>query len=252
MESPLKQRPLRNPGQSLDEQIQELQDGKLTDYLMFVVGFLLLAIMEWYGYLAHAPRRPWLFTLATVAATAIAAVRLAPIVRQIRQLKQGRDGERIVAEQLDVLKRDGSFVLHDVLGDGFNLDHVIVSTKGIFAVETKTLSKPQPKATVVFDGQSLTVDGARLSRNPIEQVRAQMTWLANLLKQSTGRTLPVRGVVVFPSWWTRQTGRARDSGIWVLEPKAVRGYLAHEPDRLSAEDASMACFHLQQYVRSKG
>jgi hypothetical protein len=74
-------------------------------------------------------------------------------VKQIKRLKLGRDGERAVAEQLDVLKRQGAIIFHDLIGDGFNLDHVVLSSQGVFVVETKTRTKPiKGSPTVTFDG----------------------------------------------------------------------------------------------------
>ena len=42
-------------------------------------------------------------------------------------------------------------------GDGFNLDHVVISTHGIYAIETTTWSKPWPNAQVVVEGDALKV-----------------------------------------------------------------------------------------------
>ena len=54
--------------------------------------------------------------------------------------------------------RRGAYVFHDVPADNFNIDHVVVSGQGIFAVETKGFTKPKrgggnADATVVFDDQ---------------------------------------------------------------------------------------------------
>ena len=52
-------------------------------------------------------------------------------------------------------------VYHDIPGNNFNIDHVVVGPNGVFAVETEGRSKPnrgrgQSDATVVYDGRSLT------------------------------------------------------------------------------------------------
>ena len=180
-----------------------------------------------------------------------AFIKIRPIRRRIKNLKQGRDGEQIVAEQLDVLKRDGAHILHDVPGNDFNLDHVVISSKGIFAVETKTLSKPHGKAKIVFDGSKVFAAGRELDRNPVEQVSAQVTWLRCILKESTGKDFLVRGALVFPGWWTESTAQAKNSQLWVLEPKALPKWIKNEPERLAEEEVKMASFYLEQYVRSR-
>src|SRR5690348_2214391 len=115
--SPLKRRPLRNPGQSLDERIQEVLDGRVSSYLWFTGAFAIVAIMEWVGYLTHSPRRPWLFTCAALICLAWTAWRIAPIRRELAFLKQGRDGEKAVGQLLEQLRSTGGHVIHDIPAD---------------------------------------------------------------------------------------------------------------------------------------
>jgi hypothetical protein len=110
----------------------------------------------------------------------------------------------------------------------FNLDHVVISTHGIYAIETKTRTNPSPRARVVVDGNNLTVAGYTPDRNPIEQVSAAAWWLENTLQQSTGKRFFVRGVVVFPGWYVEQRGSRGD--VWVLEPKALPAFIGSPAD----------------------
>ena len=64
--SPLKQKPLRTPGQSLDDELTRLRDDTGYDYLAFTGSLAFLAFMEWYGYFFRIPRAPWLFTALAV------------------------------------------------------------------------------------------------------------------------------------------------------------------------------------------
>ena len=58
--SPLKDMPLRQPGESLDDQILDgALDGLLSYYLM-ATGMMVLTVFEWIGYLTEAPRQPFL------------------------------------------------------------------------------------------------------------------------------------------------------------------------------------------------
>jgi hypothetical protein len=82
----------------------------------------------------------------------------------------------------------------------------------VYAVETKTLSNPWPKATITVEGDSLRVAGRIPDRNPIEQVTAAARWLESLLEKSTGKRFAVRGVVVFPGWFVEQRSE-RGSGV---------------------------------------
>lgn len=122
------------------------------------------------------------------------------IKRRVAQLKQGRDGELVVGQFLDGLREDGARIFHDIPGEGFNLDHVVISQKGFFVVETKTLSKPYPDARITIDGEQILVAGRTMDRDPIKQARSQVSWLSKVLEETTGKRFPIKGSVVFPGW----------------------------------------------------
>jgi hypothetical protein len=248
-QSPLKAKPLRLPGESLDKEIDRWINDKALGTLFAAGCFCFVAYFEWYGYLTHAPRRPVLFTVAAAAAVIFAGWRIWRIRRRVQRLKLGRDGERAVGQFLERLRDGGGQVFHDVPGEGFNLDHVVISPHGIYAIETKTLSKPWPGAKIVVEGDALSVAGQVPDRNPIKQVTAASRWLENELKKSTGKRFFVRGVVVFPGWFVEQRGPSGD--VWVLEPKALPAFIDSAPAMISAADVALAAYHLSRYVRSE-
>ena len=59
-------------------------------------------------------------------------------VKTLNRLRQARDGEHAVAEYLDLLREDGCRVLHDIVGDNFNVDHAVIAPQGIYTIETNT------------------------------------------------------------------------------------------------------------------
>jgi Nuclease-related domain len=248
-QSPLKEKPLRLPGESVDDEIVHLRENALADHLFFAGGVFLLMFMEWFGYLTNSGRHPWAFTLLAAVTFAYIAPRIWKLKKKVWDLKLGRDGERIVAEQLECLREFGAHLFHDVPGQGFNLDHVVICTHGIYAVETKTRTKPSPKARVVVEGDGLTVAGHMPDRNPIEQATAAARWLEKRLLQSTGKRFLVRGVVVFPNWYVEQRGPRGD--VWVLEPKALPAFIEHAPAMIGPSDVTLAADHLSRYVRSE-
>jgi hypothetical protein len=250
--SPLKRKPLRNPGQSLDEEIQSLLDDKVFSYLWFTGAFIIIAIMEWFGHLTASPRQPWLFTCAALLTLAWATLRIIPLKRRIANLKQGRDGERAVGQFLERLRSGGAQILHDIPGDEFNLDHVVISERGIFVVETKTWSKPTPDSAVSISNGEILVAGRKPERDPIRQVQAQIAWLARTLEESTGKKWPVRGALVFPGWFVAPELKNAFDGMWVLEPKMLPGFIEQEPQRLSRPDVFLATSRLSAVIWSKG
>lgn len=248
--SPLKDKPLRNPGQSLDEQLNELVSDKLTQPTVIALLLVVLAGIEWSRYYFPQDPSPRLYTFGALVGVGYAAFQIRRVWPQIRALKQGRDGEKVVGQFLERMRETGYQVFHDVVGAGFNVDHVLIGPAGAFTIETKTYSKrPSADAKVTFDGERIVVDGHDPDRDPVVQAKAQARWLRELLVQSTGRRFAVRPVILFPGWWVEQSkGSSRE--VWVLEPKALPGFLSHEPEILSPEDVKLASFHLSRSIRT--
>jgi len=170
---------------------------------------------------------------------------------KIHALLQGEAGERAVGQYLEKLRTEGYEVFHDLIGEGFNVDHAIIGPAGVFTIETKTWSKPAKGETKIhFDGQSLTLPGQAANRRPIIQAQAQAGWLQTLLHESTGREVKVRPVVLFPGWFV-DNKQARQSSVWVLNPKALPKFLAHQSQKLSPEDIQLFSFHLSRWIRSE-
>jgi hypothetical protein len=149
--------------------------------------------------------------------------------RRNRALRLGEEGEKAVGQDLEDLRQQGCRVFHDVVGDGFNLDHVVVSPRGIFVIETKTYSKSKRgRGVVEFDGERILVNGLESERNAITQARALAAWLRDMLAESTGRRFPIRCAVVFPGWFVENRAK-RPSDVWVLNPKGLPTFIEHEP-----------------------
>lgn len=248
--SPLKERPLRNPGQSVEEQREDLLVDKVLDPLVVAVFLCVLAGLEWWRYYFPQTPNPILYSLMAVVGVGYAAFQIWRVWPQLKALRLARDGEKVVGQFLERLREDGYQVFHDLVGNGFNVDHVLIGPAGIFTIETKTFSKrPSRDAKVTFDGERILVDGFEPDRNPVIQAKAQAAWLRELVAESTGRKFSARPVILFPGWWVEQSkGSKRE--VWVLEPKALAGFLAREPAVLAAEDVKLASSHLASFIRA--
>jgi hypothetical protein len=254
--SPLKAKPLRLPGQSIQDELDELAWDTVAGYLLVAAMASFLAFMEWMAVLNNWPRQPWVFTGLAAVAISVAVPRIFIAVRRAQHLKLGRDGERVVGQFLDELRAKGAQVFHDVPADGFNLDHVIISARGIFAVETKTFSKPRVgKPTISFDeAGGIRVAGRTPDRDAIAQAQSAASWLRMLLRESTGKEFSVRSVVLFPGWFVEPMSRdwKRDQNKpWVLEPKGLPAFIEHEPGTIGPSDVTLAAYHLSRYVRAE-
>lgn len=247
--SPLKSSPLHNPGQSLDEEIQKVFDDKVTPYALALSYILVLALLEWIRWYTKTPPNPKIYTLLAIIAVPFCFYKLARIRKTIKQLKLGRDGERAVGQYLEELRVKGYRVLHDIVGNGFNVDHVVFSPKGIYVIETKTISKPEKgEARVFVSDEKLLLNGKTMDRDPVVQAKAAAGWIADLLKESTGKSFQVKPVVVFPGWYVE--GRRLDA--WVLNPKALPTYIDNEKAVVTPEDVQLATYHVARYIRTLG
>lgn len=248
--SPIKDKPLRAPGQSLEEDRRKLVENKLETPFVLALFFTLLAALEWWRYYMKLPLNPVIFTTAAILLLTFLGWRVFKIRPQMHALKQGAEGEKAVGQFLERLRENGYQVFHDLIGTGFNVDHVLIGPAGVFTVETKTWSKPhRGEARIKFDGELLTVTGREPERNPVVQARAQASWLKGLLAESTGRQFEVFPVVVFPGWYIEQNNDSLKN-IWVLEPKALAKFLGNEPQCLTPEEVKLASYHLSRFIRS--
>lgn len=155
---------LRAPGHSLRAQIDETLENVTENIVaLMLVPLMLLAI-----FFAQSQIRTYaslvVFGVMTLSAALVVMAwqtrKLLKASDRLDTLRTGYDAELAVGQELDQLMRQGAAVFHDFPAEHFNIDHVVISRRGVFAVETKGYSKPgdlrgKAGATVSFDGLSL-------------------------------------------------------------------------------------------------
>jgi len=250
--SPLTGNPLRNPGQSLDEEIDNLITDKVVMYLMFIGYFIFITVFEWWRWYRKSPYTPVLFTIVSIPIISFSIFKLFKIYNQLKVLKLGRDGEKAVGQYLELLRENGCKIFHDIIGHNFNIDHVIICKSGIFTVETKTYSKPEKgMAKIQYDGEKVTINGHETLKDVITQAKAEAHWLRGQLREMTGKVVPIKPVVVFPGWFIENSAAGYNSEVWVLEPKALSGFLPNSGMNLTKDEIQLFSYHLSRYIRTK-
>jgi hypothetical protein len=237
--SSLKEKILRRPGQSMQREMDRIVEDKVLPLISFTTAIGVVACYEWLRWFLNLPPHPYFYTALALPLMGYCVYVYFSQRKRLERLRLGRDGERIVGQSLEHLRSTGCLVYHDIVGDGFNIDHVVVSPHGLFVIETKTYSKPAhgtPEAT--FDGDRLVVNGREHDRSGVQQVRALGRWLRDQLLETTGKRFPVRGVVLLPEWFVKWTTKERPE-VWALNPKQLAGFIAHEPVCLSPEDVAL-------------
>jgi len=246
--SPLKEPPLRNPGQSGEEQINDLMMDKVLFWLMMPAVFVLGAMLEWYHYLFNSPPIPILFTICAIAMAGLSFYKIRGNIPLIRQYIRGRQGEIVVGQFLEDFRKDGYHVFHDIPSPNGNVDHVLVGPGGVFVIETKTNSKPVGReCRVEYDGTQVKVDGHIPDRDPVAQVKAAVSQIDQIIQRGMSKNLPIRPVLLYVRWFTTQP---RGSDIWVINEKTLLKFVRSSYKKLSPEDARLAASAIEVYVRS--
>ncbi len=220
--SPIMAKPLHYPGQSSDKKLSSIRFERLGFWLLlwFMVALVFFESLSWFR---HTPPQPLAGAFITFLLGIYIVIKDRQLKRDEVNLKQGSEGEKAVGQILDELKAKGCAVLHDIVVPGpptFNIDHVIISPRGIFAVETKTRSKPtKGNAEVKYDGEKIILTGLRPDYNSVKQAIANARWLHEMLLKSTGKSFFVKPVVVFPGWWVTEY---LSNEVWVLNPNRLQ------------------------------
>jgi Nuclease-related domain len=254
--SPIGRDLLRGPGHSLQEQLEAAGTDLGFDLaLLMIVPLLMLSVFLAQGHLLGLSRMMHLALLYAVLALAFilwAVRKLWKAGTQLDNLKAGYDAELAVGQELDQLMRRGAYVFHDVPADNFNIDHVVVSGQGIFAVETKGFTKPKrgggnADATVVFDGQVLKFP-TWATREPLDQADRQAAWIGKWLSSATGAHVSALPVLALPGWFVDRTGRG---AVRVFNGKELAGLLdARGAQGLSAQQIQQVAHQLEQRCRT--
>lgn len=215
------------------ERLMEVANGRLL--VAVLIGPLTVAMWAFQRVDMGLVHFGWseVFLVVLVAGIAFLAARSA--VKPLRTRRNYLDGlaaERATAQELAPLVAKGCAVYHDVPGDNFNLDHVVLGPSVVFMVETKFRRKPAAKGTasalVTFDGKSLVFPGWRDTKM-LDQALAQTRWLGEYLYQKTGERVPVKPVLALPGWYVKSS--ARSSDVRVINPR-MNSFMADLGDHL--------------------
>lgn len=245
--SPLKNPPLRMPGQSVQEDIDRITD-KFADHAVLFGLAWFAALMEWVRWIFKLPPQPLVFSALAVLVSAFVIMKAIKTRRRLRILRQARDGEKVIGQSLERLRERGYRVLHDIVGNGFNIDHVLIGPTGIYTIETKTISKPTKGCCeIVYDGEKIRVNGFMPDRDPIVQAKAQAGWIKGFLKDVITQQMAVRPVVLYPGWYVKAPSHGCE--VWVLNPDVLPGFLRNERTSLDARDIQAIEGCLSVYVR---
>jgi len=217
---------LRPAGESLRTRIDVL-DEKLSEELL--LGVAIPLAFAGASLLSKAPRNTMTDVVVLVFALPIMGLfsrRLMTTIRELRNCRIGFHGERAAAEELNQLMLRHCRVFHDVPVPGYkgNIDHVVVSRTGVYAIETKTRGKREvdgeERHLLRYNGREITYPSGYRDTEALGQAQLQAKKLGLYLSEATGDSVKVTPIVVLPGWYIQDTSKRPD--VPVRNPKGVR------------------------------
>jgi len=173
---------------------------------------------------------------------------------QGRKLRQAIRAEQATAQELAASLAGDNRIIHDIQAGEFNIDHVVITPTGVFAVETKSRLKPPvgngaPK--VKYDGKQLVFPGWTETK-PIEQAARQAKWLGDYLFKATGERFPVFPVLALPGWYIDYAVRTTEQMVRVINPKNSGWLLlpGKQPVRLDSPAIQRAAFQIEKLAQA--
>jgi len=154
----------------------------------------------------------------------------------------GAVGERRVAQVLDRFPDDW-FVVHDLIVNGAQIDHLIICPKGVYTLETKNLrgtiygNAEKPRWSQVINIQHKTE-----FYNPVKQADGHSVALRSFLREQGFPRVWVNSIVVFTHPQVQL--KVHSAAVPVLYLTELRDYLRRqEQEVLSPQDSAaiVAC-----------
>ena len=226
--SPLTRDLLRAPGQSLDAKLQsEELDPSVYLFIAPLTPLFLYTLYLSSRFYNHTPFSPLSLVVNVVAGVGVVVYcvfKLIQIAKTRLKYRLGLEAEMAAGQELNQLLRSGYWVFHDLPAENFNIDHVVVGSNGVFALETKGRAKPGKDVKdawkVKYDGERLLFPGWTETK-PLAQAERQAKWLQQWLSSAVGEPVGVRPVLVLPGWWVERTS-----------PKGMPVINAKNPEKL--------------------
>lgn len=247
--SPLNENILRVPGHS----VRRTQTSNAIETMRNLLGVMLCPFL---GYAVFRSGNPNIYVVVvpTILMTAWFFYQAVNTFGLAIRLHQALDAETTTGQEFNLLMRDGAWVFHDIPYQYGNIDHVIIGSGGVFAVETKGISKPtdnkkssSENSTVRIEREELILPHARTGQ-PIQQAKTHAKWLRNEIHRRFGLSTPVRAVVALPGWMVKG---GFDGDCWVVNPKrgnSLRG--AVTKSLISESEIQMISAWVEDLARS--
>ena len=253
--TPLTKEMLRPPGFSLRGKLREM-DEKF--YENVVVSLLIppACVITYVTVSREQSKLHSVMTAIVLVACAIsvlvwASYQIRNTLAKRRNLQLGLEGEVFTGQELDQLMRLGCYVFHDVEFQYGNIDHVVVSPSGVFAVNTKIYCKvtTTANAKVCVDYNNKILKFPDRERGlPEDQLEAERRWLSQHLSKCTGQSINVESILALPGWFI--DSRIGKGNITVINPINPGKWFVHKHHRYTPQQMEAIAYQLELLCRN--
>ncbi len=122
------------------------------------------------------------------------------------------------------------FVVHDFVSKRENIDHIVISSKGILTVETKS-----HRGVVSCEGEMLKRDGGPFEKDFIKQAWRQSFFIRDLLAIQNISAPKPQPVILFTNADVQVRKQVR--GVEIISRRYFPVYLKRLPNRMGAAEA---------------
>lgn len=247
---------LRSPGESLRRKLEEIDDEANMLLMKCLLCGAIVGIFVGQAYRYQSPGFLGTFLSGLIFFLAFEAyllTKLFCLAELRRDYRLGLSGELAVGEELNRLMLFGCRVYHDFpSGPDWNIDHIIVASGGVFAIETKAFrkhtkntGKGQRYQDVIYTGDALQFPGWT-TKEPLEQARRNARELAKFLKSSTAEEVPVYPLVIPVGWFVVPKVKPPHE---VMNVQFVEHRVLNAREVLDADQIQRICHQLDQKCR---
>ena len=238
--------------------LQIRMEDQMTEFTLSFMAAMMAGIVAWAFSVSRPDTAALILSLGFIACGCL-LWKSSRILLRYANIRLGLLGEQVVGQMLDRVSSNSIRVFHDleVVEPGkssWNIDHVVVTPAGVFAIETKCRRKPRGVAPdgqqghkVIFDGQQLIFPTPmKADRFGIDQAQRNAKWLSDKLTSLNAVAIFVAPALVLPGWWIDAKGKGPVS---VLSHKGLPRFLTGRTTVFSDQQFRAICFQLEERCR---
>ena len=237
----------RRAGESVSEERERRVYDKLPVIVFLPFTFWCVFLVTKLQQSNAVLRQPLFWLIFAIILSILSVISFMRLLHVARRFNRGERGERHVADVLEELRSNGYRPIHDIVGDGFNVDHVLVGPAGVFAIETKFRSG-QGEITFQND-ETLIVGGFPEEKDSLKQARGSAKAVSQLIAENCARREWVTPIVVFVGDW-KIRNEWRDTDTRVFTPDGLSRYIRNQQPRLTYREIDLIVSHLERSARA--